>query len=187
MEASTDIIEANHCSTDSASSFSFSDSSYERVLSELVDDCDNYNVASGKIDSTCSYDSTKDFVSEEQGSLNAVKSAIKDGNLSIDAVPSVTSDIATESLPVQVRKFQQTNLRSYIGIGNAPSTNTCTLAQVQPRSSGPPFTNNGHKARKGQISNVRVENPAPARTSTWGRRCPFYKKIPGKSKNVWYH
>ena len=135
---------------------------------------------------TCGYDNLKDFVNKEKGSLGAAKSAIKDEKLSVDIARSVTSGIATELLPVQARKFQQTNLRSYIGVPNAPSTSTSALDQVHPRHSGIPFTNIGHKARKGQISNVRVENLAPAQTSKWGRRCPFYKKIPGKNKHFQY-
>ena len=135
---------------------------------------------------TCGYDNLKDFVNKEQGSLDAVKSAITDEKLSVDIAPSVTSGIATESLPVQARKFQQTNLRSYIGVQNAPLTSTSSLDQVQPKNRGIPFTNSGHKARKGQINNVRMENPAPAQTGTWSRRCPFYKKIPGKNKHFQY-
>ena len=183
--------ESMSSSSESSINYSFSDDSYERILTELVDeleDDDSVESDSRSCDADCTKDAMECAVTpvtsgasckldDGRGILETANTAMPTPSVAL-TTPS-KSDVACKPSSMEAGKMQQTNLRSYFGLKEAKAKKSTTSDQgkfkFQIMSS---FTNHVAKDGKGEPSNHWSYAASDSRKV---RTCPFYKKIPGKN------
>ena len=163
-------------SANSLEDINFSDDSYERILSEVVDDLANDDRV---VSNSRGCDNLETSANESRISTAVMSSTIPNVMPSIGMTAADEPDTAITPLPLAAKKLQQTNLRCYFGLNHVKKSSATCSGQEQSIHLTQQFnTNHGTKDGKRGTNyagdNNRGQNVKKVRT------CPFYKKIPGE-------
>ena len=175
MRSSPDNEDLN-LSADSLEHISFSDDSYERILSELVDDLENDDTITSN-NRGC--DSLKAHANENQRSVEMTSSTRPNVRPSMGVTAADGPVTAVKPLTLAAKKLQQTNLACYFGVKDVKKSNANSSDQEQSIHLSKQFNIN-YGAKNGNRETNYAGDDGRGQNFMKIRTCPFYKKIPGE-------